>query len=207
MNAARLLIIGLPFAVVAAFGQKPKDPQKFALFKLDESCVCIQTQNLTQTARATEVQTANSFYQVFWSRTIPNHELFRVRVGDVFRGDVVKWWNYGVADEGDYNGDGLPDYSWYGGDDTSEHYFIFLSSDGNYRRVDVIKTVQKAWQQRFHETVHDLDEVAGEHYLGEVALERAVTGLILEAEVKHRKTGRPEVRSYRFRIRQSDFIQ
>ena len=119
------------------------------------------TKKETKTAIATEVSVGKLahqvVYQVFWSRTTPRRELFRIEVGSYFSGELVKLWNCGVANEGDFNGDGLPDYSWYGGDDTGQEMYLFLSSDRGYKRVDLLKTVEAAWQRRFNKPLPTLE--------------------------------------------------
>jgi len=208
MKAPGLLLNGLLLAVVAAFGQGAKEQPKHALFNLDWSlCAPIQAPNLTETTEATEVRVATAVYQVFWSRTVPKRELFRVQVGRVVGRDTVKFWKYCLGGERDYNGDGVPDYYWYGGDDTSEEFLLFLSSDGNYKRVDIIKTVEKVWKQRLHKAAPDLGEVGGEYSLGETALERTATGLILQVTVEHVNFSTGERQSYRFRIVQGNFAR
>jgi hypothetical protein len=63
MKATGLLLNGLLIGVVAAFGQKPTEPPIRVLFSLDKSCFCVETHNLTQTAKATQEQVADSIYQ------------------------------------------------------------------------------------------------------------------------------------------------
>lgn len=207
MKATGFLLNWLLLAVVAAFGQVPKEPPKHVLFTLDKSCTPLQARNLTETTEATEMQTAATVYQVFWSRTIPKRELFRVPVGDVVGQDIVKYWIYGLKGECDYNGDGVPDYYWEGGDDTSDELLLFLSAGVKYERVDIVKTVEKAWQQRFHRAAPDLGEVGGEYSLGETTLERTATGLILHSTVEYVSFTNGETRSYRFRIVQGNFAR
>lgn len=81
--------------------------------------------------------------------------MFRVRVGTYVSWEPEKWWNYGIADERDFNGDGVPDYSWYGGDDTGFEMYLFLSRDGRFERVNILKTVATAWQQRHRKSPPD----------------------------------------------------
>jgi hypothetical protein len=147
-----------------------------------------------------------SIFQVFWSPTTPTQELFRVRVGTLVGQDPVKWWNYGLCDEADFNGDGKPDYVWYGGDDTSFELYLFLSSSNRYQRIDVLRTVQAAWQRQFHKKAPDL-AATGEYALGNTILERSKAGLALLATVEHHGPAGATEGAIRFRIRQADFKQ
>lgn len=45
----------------------------------------------------------------------------------------------------DLNGDGLPDYTWFGADDANRDMLLFLSTpSGSYRTIDILHTVQQA---------------------------------------------------------------
>ena len=179
------------------------------LYRIDPSCVCIKTSKQTKTVIATETRVGKVshqvVYQVFWSRTTPRSELFRVIIGSYFNGELVQLWNYGIANEGDFNGDGLPDYSWYCGDDTGAELYIYLSSDSGYKRVDVLKTVEAAWQRRFNKPAPDLGEIGGNYDLDDTVLDRSSTGMVLHAMVRHSATERKREITYRFDISQADF--
>jgi hypothetical protein len=189
MNYSTLGIAVLSLATMVAFGQVPSDAKKFPLFQIDRSCVCVKVKKETKTVTSTEIQVGRpdqkAVYQVFWSRTLPKRELFRIEVGRSFDGQLVRTWFYGIAEEGDFNGDGVPDYSWYGGDDTGLEMYLFLSSDGVYKRVDLINTIEFAWHRRFNRPPPDLGEVFGDYTIGEMAIERSTTGLVLNATVRH----------------------
>jgi hypothetical protein len=134
--------------------------------------------------------------------------LFRVEIGDYSSGALIKTWHYGIAAEGDFNGDGLPDYSWYGGDDTGEERYLFLSSDSGYKRVDLLKTVEAAWQSRFNKPPPDLGDLVGKYELDDLELENSSVGLVLDATVRPNPisvTSKTTKRIYRFRIAQADF--
>lgn len=96
--------------------------------------------------------------------------MFRVRVGTYVSSEPEKWWNYGIADERDFNGDGVPDYSWYGGDDTGFEMYLFLSRDGRFERVNILKTVATAWQQRHRKSPPDFGDSGGEYCVDETTL-------------------------------------
>jgi len=162
MNPKGLLDAVFLLAAVSAFGQDVRVEKRFILYPMDRGCVCIKTRKTTGTVRATEIRAGRLAhqvaYQVFWSRTLPKRELFRVAIGGYYNGQGDQWWNYGIVDEGDFNGDGLPDYSWYGGDDTGGVSYLFLSSSSGYKRVDIEKTVEAAWKKRFNKPAPDLSD-------------------------------------------------
>lgn len=140
----------------------------------------------TATTISTEKRVGNVLYQVFWSRSEPKKELFRVQVGEYVRKELVKTWNYGIETEADFNGDGEPDYVWYGGDDTSESIFLFMSSGGHYDRIDVIRTVAAAWEHGFHRPAPDLSALDGEYGIDTVVVERLDGELTLVVSVGKR---------------------
>jgi hypothetical protein len=144
-------------------------------------------------------------YQVFWTRTDPKRELFRIEVGDYSNGKGAQLWNYGIANEGDFNGDGLPDYSWYGGDDTAVRMYLFLSSSTGYKRVDLMKTVEASWRQRFHKPAPDLSDNGSGYGFSEAVLERSPTGLILHANIHYANLDETKKATYRFDIVEADF--
>lgn len=109
-----------------ALSQGTTRPQSFPLYRMDKSCLCIKTKKQTPTLKATEITIRNSVFQVFHSRSVQQRELFRVNIGTANHPLASTWWNYGIADEADFNGDGVPDYAWYGGDDTGFAMFLFL---------------------------------------------------------------------------------
>jgi hypothetical protein len=154
---------------------------------------------------ATEKRVGKSIYQVFSSRTEPKRELFRVSIGEASGSDVVKLWNYGIADEADFNGDGVPDYSWYGGDDTGFEMYLFLSAGLKYKKVDLLKTLQLAWKKRFHKAGPDFGAVGGRYALVSTVLVRSASGLAFLAEVEHSSLDEKRSSTYRFRIAEGDF--
>ena len=123
----------------------------------------------TKTAVSREVRVGKRLYEVYSRPGSPNAELFRVEIGDFATGKLVKTWNYGIATEIDLNGDGEPDYLWYGGDDTSEIYLLFCSAGGKYDRVDVIKSARETWRNRFHKTAPDFADLGGKFHISEIS--------------------------------------
>jgi hypothetical protein len=202
VQAALLLVITIS---TSAAGQQDAHDLHFRLFKGDKTCVCINTRDHTRTVSATEKRVGKSIYQVFWFHTEPRRQVFRVSIGRVSGSDVVKWWNYGIADEADFNGDGVPDYSWYGGDDTGFEMYLFLSTGREYRKVDLLKTLRTAWKKRFHKPAPDFGEVGGRYGLKSTVLERSPSGLIFLTEVEHSSLDEKRSSTYRFRIAEADF--
>lgn len=212
MNSKGFAIAILLLATSPIFGQTRAETKKFVLYQMDLSCACAKVKKETKTAIATEISAGKAarqvVYQVFWSRTTPRHELFRIEIGDYSSGKLVKTWHYGIAAEGDFNGDGVPDYSWYGGDDTGEGRYLFLSSESGYKRVDLLKTVEAAWQRRFNKPSPDLGDIEGKYELDDLELENSATGLVLDATVLPNPVSvKPMTtkRTYQFSIAQADF--
>jgi len=212
MDPKLLGLVALLLNLASVFGQGPTKATRFTLYQIDKSCVCIRAKKETKTVIATEVRIGKSahqvVYEVFWSRTTPKRELFRIEVGREFNGKLVQLWNYGVANEGDFNGDGTPDYSWYGGDDTGQEMYLFLSSGNGYRRVDLLKTVEAAWHRRFNRTPPDLGDVGGNYEVDDLVLEHSAAGLVFNATVRRIPNDTATMnskRGYRFSIGQADF--
>lgn len=208
--SVRKVIVRAALPVVAAVcaWAKPSDnpsPVEFHVYRMDEACYCIKTKAETATIRASEKVLGKIAVQIFSPRNNPEQELFRVRIGEFFGSDMLKWWNYGIADEGDFNGDGTVDYSWYGGDDTSDAMYLFLSSDHGYSKVDVIKTLQAAWKRRFHVIAPDLTESGGKYEISDVALRRTPSGLTLVARIKRMNPGGETEGTLTFKVVQADF--
>lgn len=99
--------------------------------------------------------------------------MFQVSIGLIVDTDRVKFWNYGVVDEKDFNGDGLPDYSWYCGDDSEQAMYLFLSHNKAYMRVDILMTLKAAWTRRFHSKAPDFENVGDRYEIRTVSLERS----------------------------------
>jgi hypothetical protein len=207
VNARTLRVTGVLLAVAWVFAQASTPTKNFALYQMDKSCFCINTKKETKSVAAIEKRIGKSAYQVFWSRTEPKQELFRVEIGTYVGKGAEKWWNYGIADEGDFNGDGTPDYSWYGGDDTGFAMYLFLSSGSTYKRIDILKTVQAAWIRRYHTAAPDLGGSGEGYALGDVVLERSTTGIVLLAEIHFETFDGVKKETRQFRIKQSDFKQ
>jgi len=119
----------------------------------------------------------------------------------------VKTWVYGIVDEGDFNEDGIPDYSWYGGDDTGEEEYLFLSSATGYLRVDIFKTARQAWKRKFKTEAPDFSEVGGKYQLSSVVLERTQSRIELLIAADYDPQDYKKRKShFDLRIEQADFI-
>jgi len=149
------LIACLSMALAACIPSVAQSLPRFNVFPNDATCHCIRTHRETNSVLATETLFGHSILQVFHDKDT-GRELFRVPVGWTERGQQDKWWNYGIAAEMDLNGDGRPDFSWYGGDGTSYEMAVFLSSRTGYRRVDLIDLLQQALSRQTHTYVENL---------------------------------------------------
>ena len=101
-------------------------------------------QDETRTARPRTIQRGKRYYQTILDKRT-GREIFRVLVGT----DEATWWVYGLVQEADINGDGIPDFCWYGGDDTSELKLLVLSSPSGHRKINVNETLKHEWRRRF----------------------------------------------------------
>ncbi len=118
--------------------------------------------------------------------------------------EPITWWNYGIAYEGDLNGDVVMDYAWYGGDDTGHEMLLFLSSKNSYRRVDIIETVEAVWKDRFEtDETPELNNV--DSYLANIYLERLSSELVLVVNIETGRSFGSVKQSYGFRIKEAEF--
>jgi hypothetical protein len=115
----------------------------------------------TVSLTSAEHRTGKVVYQVFYLRDDPKREAFRVEIGSYDKEQLVKDWSYGIILDKDLNGDGVPDYVWYGGDDTGQRLLWFLSKEKKYGCINVFKTAEAAWKEKFGRAAPDLGEVGG----------------------------------------------
>lgn len=169
------------------------------LFIEDPTCVCIRTKDRTETASSGETTEGQAVYQIFMDKG--GREVFRVKVGSVVNNKPEKWWNYGVVDEGDFNNDGVPDYSWYGGDDVGHAMYLFLSGKTGYSKVDILSTAQGAWARRFNAGSPNLHHLSGNYGIGDIFVERSAGDMALTVNVRKYI----EAETFSFRIEPSDF--
>lgn len=179
--------------------QGAAQPQTFRVYPTDHR----PTHN-TATAISSEERVGNIVYQVFSRRGEPKSQLFRVQVGEYVGGKLVKTWNYGIETEADFDGDGQPDYVWYGGDDTTESIVLFMSSGGHYDRTDVIRTAAAAWEHDFKRRAPDLAALDGEYGVASVVVERSNAHLTLVVGLGQRFNASKKGAKV-FRISQRDF--
>lgn len=197
-TCALIILFSSVFGVF--YGQeKPYAKGEIPLFQGDSSCSCVATKKETDDLVASEQTVGKSIYQVFMNRTSPHQELFRAYIGRIVNAEELKWWNYGISDEGDFNGDGKADYTWYGGDDTSDAMYLFLSSTQGYKAG---RRHKNAWNRRFHV----LPNLAGDLNYGINSIAIAVSSgrMLLLAEIEKGSLAL-NPKTYSFRISQADF--
>jgi len=153
----------------------------------------------TATAAPHEVNVGKRIFQVFTDKRT-GRELFRVDVGN----NEARWWVYGLLLERDFNGDGVPDFSWHGGDDTSSLNLIVLSHKGRYRKVDAFGSLEREWKRRFpSDPIEDLDESETAE-ITDIKLTRQSDKLVLEALIKFTdiyKRNIDDIKTYTHRVR------
>lgn len=130
-----------------------------------------RTTKETRTVTSLETTSDQTIYQVFYSQTGQRRELFRVRIGAIIASEPVKFWNYGIVSERDFNGDGSLDYFWYGGDDSGDAMYLLLSSKRGYTKVDIHETLKRAWNRRFTTKSPEWANVDADYSIGGIAIE------------------------------------
>ena len=171
-----------------------------ALFPIDKKCVCVKTKKQMDDLISYEFRSGKAIYQVFKSRTT-GREVFRVGIGE----DKARYWNYGLVEGADFNGDGVEDFSWYGGDDTSDEMFVFLSSRSGYRKLDIYATLARYWVHRFHKSAPDFAALDSKFRVNEIALIGNRDGLWLAATVGP-ETASTQAKQISFKVPQSEFV-
>jgi hypothetical protein len=171
----------------------------YHLFPVDKSCTCTVAKARTKTLESSELTKGKKVFQVFRDRK-SKRELFRLELGS----PDLKWWHYGISLEGDFNADGIPDYSWYGGDDTSDEIYAFLSSGDSYRKLDIYKSFELEWTRTFHKRVPDFADFGLDFHLEDIRLIRDPTGLVLASE--YTSILHPEATKRRLRVRSENFV-
>jgi hypothetical protein len=181
IRTLRRLVI-LAALVTSSLCAQTDHPKRVPLFRPNIDYKSLGARTKRSSAVASEQRVDNTLYQVFHARTGEHQELFRIAVGwdrkdpkDPFN----RTWVCGISEEGDFNGDGQPDYSWYGGDDTTVDYYLFLSGPGGYHRVDLVKTTQAAWKRRFKKVAPDLYALDSDFHIRNMYLIPSESGLSL----------------------------
>ena len=159
----------------------------------------------TRSARQKTIKRGKRFYQVITDKRTGS-ELFRVFVGT----DEATWWVYGLVQEADINGDGIPDFCWHGGDDTSALNLLVLSSPSGYRKVDVFATLQREWKRRFPSERLESAEGADDPDASELKLVRASGKVTLQAVVTStffdQKSNGMKTFAHRLRVPEARFV-
>lgn len=176
-SAKALFLLMVSILIGSARAQSSGD-----ILPSDAACVCIKTRSETASLSAREVRSRNEIWQAFFDKKT-TREVFRVEIGRRLDGGDLKLWNYGLVVERDFNGDGVVDYSWYGGDDTSRAAYVFLSSAGTFRKIDVYQTLAAEYARRLNTNPPDLNEIALEFEVRDEKLETNAGDLILTATV------------------------
>jgi hypothetical protein len=179
--------------------------QGIDIFPIDPKCVCHLTRPKTNALSSKEVVVGDQIQQVFSDRT--GKEAFRLDIGfrDAKEGDI-KFWLYGLVLERDLNADGILDYSWYGGDDTSHAFRLALSSGKIFRIVDVQKSVSRAYSIRFKSEPPDLADLDPFLGLGDILLQPGRSPVLLATVIRQEYAAPYKVTNTTFRIRQADFV-
>lgn len=203
MQAPSPVLAALAFYLALSIAYPQTSPSSINLFPVDKSCVCVRTRHWTATVDSRERIVRGNIFQVFLSRP-SKQELFRIPFGRIQKGKHVTYWNYGIAREGDWNADGLTDYSWYGGDDNSEELILALSSPQGYLLVDTNHSAATLWPAWFQEPRPDLYSLNSPWRLEKIRLvtggaELAVTAVAV-ANFPNKTKSRP------IRIPQSSFL-
>jgi hypothetical protein len=145
-----------------------------------------------------EVTIQGRIWQVF-SNKKSKTEVFRVNIGLIENGEPITFWNYGIVLERDLNGDGLTDFSWYGGDDAGSEYRVAFSGPQGYRIIDPAQTVERAWARRFRTQQPDLRATGGDRL--ELLLEPGPKPVLIARVIPIA----PEDKPVSFRIEAVDF--
>ena len=174
------------------------------IFPGDASCVCIKTRSETTTVNAREVRSGDEIWQAFFDKK-SGEEIFRIEIGRRLDGEDLKFWNYGVVVQRDFNADGIDDFSWYGGDDTSRAAYVVLSTSSAFRKIDVYATLSAAYARRLKTDPPDLNGISVDFEVRDEKIETNHGSLLLIATViDARDTTR--VRTTVLRIASDEFV-
>jgi hypothetical protein len=144
MTTASTLVRATIFALaVSAVALAQQQNQTTKLFPSSA-----QPKSDSATLISAEKRVGDIEYQIFYHRNRPGREVFRVDIGFYYQKQLTKDWNYGLIQEKDMNGDGIPDYVWYGWDETGQRLLWFLSEGHKYKCVDVFRSAEEAWSRR-----------------------------------------------------------
>jgi len=127
-----------------------------------------------------EVRVGREMFQVF-SDGKSGKELFRIHIGRLHEKEWLKLWTYGVRNCGDFNRDGVLDYTWTGGDDTTNDSYLILSGRGI---IDLAKTFQQAWTRQYGGKAPAIGDVGDGYWLHRVTFHWFANEMRISAELR-----------------------
>jgi len=198
LPACLLSFLSVPYLFVAAAGQ-PRHAE-FELYPADTNMGRTNLQlDDTRSARPIIMKRAGRIFQVLIDKRT-GRELFRVDIGV----PEASYWVYGLVREADFNGDGIPDFSWHGGDDTSELNLLALSSSRGYRKVDIDATLEREWRRRYPSDSRG-DNLLDDPVFSNVKLVRTARKLWLHGVVHFSDASNvDQIRNYERQLRASE---
>lgn len=134
---------------------------------------------------ARELKEGDKLFQVFTSPA-NDRELFRLSIGDRVDGEWLKWWKFGIQNCGDFNRDGILDYTWFGGDDTTQEHYLILSTPTGLKKYSIEETFERHWARTRRDKQPDLINL-NETFLKKITLEYAAGKLTLRASGNRKK--------------------
>ena len=135
-----------------------------------------------------EIRVGKEIYQVF-PDVKTGKELFRIHIGGLHGKEWLKWWRYGVWNCGDFNRDGVLDYTWYGGDDTTSGHYLILSGHGI---IDLGKTFQKEWARQRGGKAPAIGDVGDGYSFERLTFYWSPAAMRISATLQPYGRGRPE---------------
>jgi hypothetical protein len=178
----------LRLILLCVISTHPSTHRAIDLFPLDQKTLSVRLLKVPQLLPVERIE-RDEVFQVFRD-TRTGRDLFRVPIGSRSGNEVTRYWHFGLTARGDFNHDGVEDYAWYGGDDTSDDMLLILSSSRGYRIVDLLETLANEWVRRFHSEKPDLKE-AGFPLGITFKLENGHNDLVLVCELTRQDLLRP----------------
>lgn len=199
-----ILILAIATALPSTANELQSGATTFELFPADSNMGhTTLAHDETASARPVMLKQGMQIFQVLIHKRT-GRELFRVKVGTA----QATYWVYGLVREADFNRDGIPDFSWHGGDDVSELNLAVLSSPQGYRKMDVEASLRNEWRRRFpcdpNENNLLLDPVFSDMKLLRTSEKLQLEGIIRFSEF----SGNHGVKEYarRLRVRDQNFV-
>jgi hypothetical protein len=171
---------------------------------IDPACVCVKTRSETESVSAKEVRSGDGIWQAFFDKKT-GKEVFRVEIGRRLNGEDLKFWNYGLVVQRDFNGDGIDDFSWFGGDDSSKAEYLLLSSSTGFRKIDVYATLAAEYARQLKTDPPDLKEIGVDFEIRDEKIETNRGNAILTATVIDSRDIR-KPRTTALRVKFVDFV-